>query len=154
MNSYCWLRDFKIGFATKGSENYDLSDIVYENVIDEYSVNTLSDITLKFTTYPGNGQHSYSSVGYQGGLIDTCIKVGLDNQANKMEENIVKMYVNQYNTNTIEENMTIDLLATPLSRLKDTENGKYFHVCGMDINLAEGRQTVNMVESKKWNQVE
>lgn len=154
MNNYCYIKDFEMGFATKGMENYDLADVIYENVIDEYSVNTLSDITLKFTTYPGEGQHSYSNVGYQGGLIDTCIKVGLDDQANKMEENIIKAYVNQYNTNTIEENMTIDLLATPLSRLKDTENGKYFHVCGMDINLAEGRQTVNMVESKKWSQIE
>lgn len=154
MNSYCWLRDFKIGFATKGSENYDLSDIVYENVIDEYSVNTLSDITLKFTTYPGYGQHSYSNVGYNGVLMNKCLKEGLDGQLNVMEENIVKMYVNQCNTNTIEETMTIDLKATPMSRLKDTENGKYFHVCGTEIDYSMGRQTVNLIESKKWNQVE
>ena len=154
MNSYCWIKDFKLNFATKGSENYDLSDVVYENVIDDYSVNTLSDITLRFTTYPGEGLHSYSNVGYNGTLIDTCIKDGLDGVANKMEENIIKAYVNQYNTNTIEQTLILDLHATPMSRVKDTDNGKYFHVVGQQIDYAMGRQTVNLIESKKWSQVE
>ena len=154
MNSYCWIEDLKVEFDTKGSENYDLTDVVYENVIDEFSVNTLDDITLKITTYPGEGQHSYSNVGYNGQLIDLVKKDGLDDEANKMEENIIKTYVNQWNTNTIEETMVLDRTATPLSRIKDTDNGKFFHVCGLEIDYARARQRVNLIESKKWNQVE
>ena len=152
MNSYCWLNDFKMEFATKGQENYDLSDVVYENVIDEYSVNELSDITLKFTTYPNEGQHSYSNVGYNNGLLDKVVKLGLDDEAELMEEQIVKKYVNQYNTNTISQNMTLNLKATPISRIKDTENGKFFHVCGLEIDYARGSQRVHMIESKQYNQ--
>lgn len=154
MNSYCWVKDLKVEFDTKGSENYDLTDIVYENVIDEFSVNTLDDVTLKITTYPGEGQHSYSNVGYNGQLIDLVKKDGLDDIANKMEENIIKTYVNQWNTNTIEETMVLDRTATPLSRIKDTDNGKFFHVCGLEIDYARARQRVNLIQSKKWNQVE
>lgn len=154
MNNYCYIKDLKLEFDTKGSENYDLTDIVYENVIDEFSVNTLDDITLKITTYPGEGQHSYSNVGYNGQLIDLVKKDGLDDVANKMEENIIKAYVNQLNTNTIEETMVLDRTATPLSRVKDTDNGKFFHVCGLEIDYARARQRVNLIESKKWNQVE
>ena len=154
MNNYCWVKDLKVEFDTKGSENYDLTDIVYENVIDEFSVNTLDDVTLKITTYPGEGQHSYSNVGYNGQLIDLVKKDGLDDIANKMEENIIKTYVNQWNTNTIEETMVLDRTATPLSRIKDTDNGKFFHVCGLEIDYARARQRVNLIQSKKWNQVE
>ena len=151
MNSYCWVRDFSAKLVTKGAENTDLSDIVYENVIDEYSVNELNDITLKFTTYPNEGQHSYSNVGYNGQLLDNVIKVGLDDDANKIEENIVKKYVNQYSTNTVTQNMTLNLKATPVSRIKDTESGLYFHVCGQEIDYATASQRVFMIESKKYN---
>lgn len=154
MNSYCWVKDLKVDFAVKGQENYDLTDVVYENVIDEFSVNTLDDVTLKLTTYPNEGKHSYSNVGYNGDLIDLVKKDGLDNEANKMEENIIKTYVNQWNTNTIEETLVLDRTATPLSRIKDTNNGKFFHVCGLEIDYARARQRVNLIESKKWNQVE
>lgn len=154
MNSYCYIKDFKVNFATKGMENYDLADVVYENVIDEYSVNTLDDVQLKITTYPGEGLMSYSNVGYNGQLIDLVKKDGLDNEANKMEENIIKTYVNQWNTNTIEETLVLDRTTTPLSRIKDTENGKFFHVCGLEIDYARAKQRVDLVESKKWNQVE
>lgn len=151
MNNYCYIKDLKLEFDTKGSENYDLSDIVYENVIDEMSVNELSDITLKFTTYPNEGQHSYSNVGYSGHLIDKVIKAGLDGEANKMEENLIKEYVNQYSTNTISQNMVLNLKATPISRIKDTHLNKFFHVCGQEIDYAEGTQRVNMIESKIYN---
>lgn len=151
MNSYCWLENFKVDFVTLGQEKYDLSDIVYENVIDEMSVNELSDITLKFTTYPNEGQHSYSNVGYSGHLIDKVIKVGLDGEANKMEENLIKEYVNQYSTNTISQNMVLNLKATPISRIKDTNLNKFFHVCGQEIDYAKGTQRVNMIESKIYN---
>lgn len=151
MNSYCWVKGFETKLVTKGSEGTDLSDVVYENVIDELSVNELSDITLKFTTYPNEGQHSYSNVGYSGHLIDKVIKVGLDGEASKMEENLVKEYVNQYCTNTISQNMVLNLKATPISRIKDTVLNKFFHVCGQEIDYAKGSQRVNMVESKIYN---
>lgn len=151
MNSYCWIKGFTTKLVTKGAENTDLSDIVYENVIDEYSVNELSDITLKITTYPNEGQHSYSNVGYKSELLDKVMKVGLDDEASLMEENIVKKYVNQYSTNTITQNMTLNLKATPVSRIKDTESGVYFHVCGQEIDYATASQRVFMIESKKYN---
>ena len=151
MNSYCWIKDFSTKLVTKGAENTDLTDVVYKNVINEDSLNELSDITLKITTYPNEGQHSYSNVGYNGKLIDKVIKLGLDGEANKMEENIVKEYVNQYSSNTISQNMVLNLKATPISRIKDTHLNKFFHVCGQEIDYAEGTQRVNMIESKIYN---
>lgn len=151
MNNYCWVKDLKIELTTKDRENYDLSDILYENIINSGSVNTLSDVTCKFTTYPGNGQHSYSSVALDGVLMDNVIKLGLDGNPNKCEENIIKAYTNQYAFNTIKQTMTIDSSISPYTKIKDPTLGKYFAILGGEIDYAMGRQKVTMIEMRPWS---
>lgn len=150
-NNYCWIKDLKIGFTTKDSENYDNSDVLYRNIINSGSVNTLSDITMRFTTYPGEGMHSYSNVGYNGKLIDTVLKTGLGEAANKFEEQKIKAYVNQYSTNTIKQNLTLSNSIGPLDRIKDpTLDGKYFGILGSKIDYAKGSQDLTLIETKPW----
>ena len=151
MNSYVYIDELEITLFTKGSEKKDLSDVMYENVIDEGSNNELTEITCRFTTYPDEGQHSYSSVGYQDGLATTFRKYGLDSVQAKMEENIVKTYVNEYSTPTISQNVVMDMSPSILSRIKDTDLNKYFHITGMEINYADGVKTISLVESKQYN---
>lgn len=151
INNYCWVKDLKIDFTTKDRENYDLSDIIYENIINSGSVNTLSDVTCKFTTYPGNGQHSYSSVGLDGVLMDNIKRLGLDNKANKCEEHIIKAYTNQYSFPTIKQTMTLDLSPTPISRIYDPVLGRYFAILGSEINYAQGSQRLSLIETRTWS---
>lgn len=152
INSMCWIKDFKMEFATKGSENYSNSDVLYENIIDENSVNTLSDITCKITTYAGEGMHSYSNVALDGVLLEKMVRSGLDGVANNPEENIIKAYTNQYSSNTIKQNLTLGIDITPFSRIKDpTLDGKYFGVLGATIDYAKGTQRLTLIETKPWS---
>lgn len=152
MNQYVYISDLDISLFTKGSEKMDLSDVMYENVINEGSNNDMSEITCRFTTYPDEGQHSYSSVGYQNVLATTFRKYGLDSVQAKMEENIVKTYANEYSTPTISQTVVMDMSPSILSRIKDTDLDKYFHITGMEINYAEGVKTISLVESKQYNE--
>ena len=151
MNNYCWISKLDIGINTKGSENYDLADVLYQNVIDSGSVNTLSDINCKFTTYPGEGKHSYSNVALDGQLINNVIRLGLNGAANKPEENIIKAYTNQYHTPTIFQTMTLQSYISPLSVIKDPVLGKYFGIIGTTIDYANDRQTMKLIELKTWD---
>ena len=151
INSMCWIKDFKMEFATKGSENYSNSDVLYENIIDENSVNTLSDITCKITTYAGEGMHSYSNVALDDVLLEKMVRSGLDGVANNPEENIIKAYTNQYSSNTIKQNLTLGIDITPFSRIKDpTLDGKYFGVLGATIDYGKGTQRLTLIETKPW----
>lgn len=152
MNSYVYIQDLSVELFTKGSEKKDLSDVAYENVIDEGSNNELSEITCRFTTYPNEGQHSYSSVGYLDGLADEFARDGLGNSEQKEEEALVKMYTNQYSTPTIMETVVMDMSPSILSRIKDTDMDKFFHITGMEINYADGVKTLSLVESKEYNE--
>lgn len=160
MNNYCWIKDLKLNFTTRDSENYDTADVLYENIIDSGSVNTLSDVTCKLTTYPGNGMHSYSTVGGNGKRVLTGIKkTAYDNDFHKPEELIIMAYTNQYKTPTVKQTMTLayegganDRIG-PMSRLKDlTLDGKYFTILGQTIDFANGSQEVTMIESKPYSE--
>jgi hypothetical protein len=152
MNNYCWVKDLNIKFATKMSENYDLADVLYENIIDSGSTNTLSDITVKYTTYPGEGMHSYSSVALDGVLLTAMKKTGLDDIANLPEENIIKAYTNQYSTPTIKQTMTLESYISPFSYLKDpTLDNRLFGILGTSIDYAKNSQTLYLVEVKPWS---
>lgn len=152
VNNYCWVKDLKIGFTTKDSENYDNSDVVYRNIINSGAVNTLSDITMKITTYPGEGMHSYSNVAYNGVLIDKVVKVGLGSDANNLEQQKIKAYANQYSTNTIKQGLSVVSSISPLDRIKDpTLGGKYFGIIGATIDYAKGSQEVTLIETKPYS---
>lgn len=155
MNGYVYLKDdFSVVLFTKGSEKAELADVVYENdtsAMNELSNNTLSDITCRVTTYPGEGQHSYSNVGYGNALANRFKKAGLGAVADKMEENIVKAYVNEYSAPTIMETVVMDMSPSVLSRIKDTDFQKFFHITGMQIDYSNARQTLYLVESKRYS---
>lgn len=152
VNNYCWIKDFNFEVATKMSEQHDLADVLYENIIDSGSTNTLSDITVKYTTYPGEGKHSYSSVALDGTLLTKMKKVGQDDAANFPEENIIKSYANQYNTPTIKQVLTLKSYISPFSLIKDpTLDNKYFGILGTTIDYANDSQTMTLCELKPWH---
>jgi len=162
LNNYVWIKDFNVQFATKGSEIYDNRDVLYENVIDSGSVNTLSSIEMKITTYPGEGKHSYSNVGFNGALLEDMAKIGRYNPNydgddpnypyNKPEENCIKAYVNQYSSPTIKQNINISDHISPFSIIKDpTLDNKYFSIIGTSIDYAKGSQKVALIENKPWS---
>lgn len=139
-------------FATKMSEQYDLADVLYENIISTGSVNTLADVTVRLTTYPGEGMHSYSSVALDGTLLNKMEKVGLDDVANLPEENIIKAYTNQYNEPTIKQTLTLKSYISPFSFIKDpTLDNRYFSVLGTEIDYANDSQTMTLIEVKPWH---
>lgn len=160
MNNYCWIKNLKLTFTTKDAENYDTADVLYENIINSGSVNTLSDVTCKLTTYPGQGMHSYSNVGgYQYKPLSGIKKTAYDNQFHKPEELIIMAYTNQYKTPTIKQTMTLAYEGTPverigpMSRLKDpTLDNRYFTILGQTIDFAAGSQQVTMIESKPYSE--
>ena len=150
----------KLNFTTRDSENYDTADVLYENIIDSGSVNTLSDVTCKLTTYPGNGMHSYSTIGgYDKRVLTGIKKTAYDDDFHKPEELIIMAYTNQYKTPTVKQTMTLayegganDRIG-PMSRLKDlTLDGKYFTILGQTIDFANGSQEVTMIESKPYSE--
>lgn len=151
-NEMCWIKDLSIEFTTKDSENYDNADVLYENIINSGSVNTLSDVSCRFTTYPGDGMHSYSSVGLDNALANQMVRLGLDNIPNKAEENIIKAYSNQYSSPTIKENLTINLDANQLSRIYDPTITRYFNILGGEIDYGAGSQRLTIVQSKMWDE--
>ena len=121
-------------------------------MVDSGSTNTLSDITVKMTTYPGEGMHSYSSVALDGTLLKNMKKVGLDDVANKPEENIIKSYSNQYSTPTIKQTLTLKSYISPFSYIKDpTLDDRYFSVIGTTIDYANDSQTMTLVEVKPFS---
>ena len=152
VNNYCWVKKLDFNFATKESLKYDLADILYENVISSGSVNTLADVTMRLTTYPSQGAHSYSSVALDGTLLTKMKKVGLDDVANVPEENVVKVYTNQYHTPTIKQTLTLQSYISPFSIIKDpTLDNRYFGVLGTTIDFAMDRQTMTLIEMKPWD---
>lgn len=152
MNNYCWVKDLNVSFHTKEQLNYNLSDVLYENVIDSGSTNTLSDITCKITTYPGEGAHSYSSVGLDGVLLKGMKKVGTDGVMNIPEENLLKVYTNQYSTPTIKQTITLQTYINPFSYIKDqTLDDRRFCILGTTIDYAKDAQTMTLLEVKPWH---
>lgn len=152
MNNFCWVQDLDVSFHTKEQLNYNLSDVLYENIIDSGSTNTLSDITCKITTYPGDGAHSYSSVGLDGALLKGMKKVGTDGVMNVPEENILKAYVNQYSTPTIKQTMTLQTYINPFSYIMDpTLDDRRFCILGTTIDYKKDSQTLTLCEVKSWH---
>jgi hypothetical protein len=142
-----------LNFTTRDSENYDTADVLYENIINSGSVATLSDITCKLTTYPGNGMHSYSTVGGQLKRPLTLLQKAWVDGFHKPEELIIMAYSNQYKTPTVKQTMTLDASISPFSRLKDpTLGNKYFSILGQTIDYAAGSQQITMIESKPYSE--
>lgn len=164
-NAYCWLKDFSLKVAqpqTQSGKDPADNDIVYKNVVSGTNVNTLSDITVKFTTLNSKAVPSYSNVLVQTGstavMLQTLQDYGGKTEAGTQcparipEDNIVEKYVNQYSTPT--KKITMDLEyqnITPFNKLVgidvDSPNQGYVQL-GTSIDYLYGRQTITAVQLK------
>ena len=164
-NAYCWLKDFSLKIAqpqTEGGKDPGDNDIVYKNTVSGTNVNTLSDITVKFTTKNTKAVPSYSNVLIQTGSTATMLETlqdyggktdeGYQCPARIPEDNIVEKFVNQYSTPT--KKITMDLEyqnITPFDKIKgwdvDAPNQGYVQL-GSEIDFKYQRQTITGVQLK------
>lgn len=148
-NGYCWISDLKVGIAIRNDMKYDNADVIYENVIDEDSVNELNEISLKMTTYPQLGKLGYSHVGYSGKMIKTIADTSLNAEEQVPEVAIIERYYNQYSTPTRKEYITLGLESTPFMRHHDSYWDCDYAVIGQTIDYATGQNSLSLEEVKK-----
>lgn len=158
-NAYCWIKDLVIKIVEKGQDIDKLdNDIVYENVVDENSINEMGDITFKLTTYSDNTKPSYSNVIHiadSGNTFLTTIKErGLSESEQNAEENCIERHVNQYNTQTRQLNITLtdshkngsnyySSIITPFECM-----GTTYMAAGVNIDYANSREQITLIEKK------
>lgn len=155
-NGYCWIRDFSIKTATIGQDKeVEESDVVYENIIDEDNVNTMSDIDVKFTTSVANTKPSYSNVLYYNNGKNTFLKeikeTGLNGEAQAPEENIIQRYYQQYSTPTKRLIYAFPVEFGVFDKYygMDVDNPNVGYVSlGSEIDFAADRQEITLVEKK------
>jgi hypothetical protein len=155
-NGYCWIKDFSIKTATIGQDKQvEESDVVYENVIDSENVNSMSEITLKFTTSVPNSKPSYSNVLFFKNNTNTFLEDvkedGLDGDAQKAEENIIQRYYQQYSTPTkkLSYHLSIDCGLFDKYYGVDVDNPDTGYVqLGTEINYATDTQEIILIEKK------
>lgn len=160
-NAYCWIKDLSLKIVQDGQEEGgNENDIIYENVIDECSVNDMQEIKVKITTHSYDVKPSYSDMIYvpTGATGTPVFLKGIyeaalhDNLAQKPEENIIQKYVHQYGTQTKKITLTLSSDISPMQRLTgvDIENPNIGYVqLGTEIDYAMGRQTITTVEKDK-----
>ena len=148
LNNMCWLKTIKISIGTKGSENFDKTDCIYENIIDDDSINELDEIVVKLTTYPDNGKMSYSNVQLDNSLLTTIREDSISGVEQKPEENIIEKYVNQYSTLTKKETITTDMSFTPLQKIVDSYWNENFVMLGQQINYADDNENITIIQIK------
>ena len=155
-NGYCWIRDFSIKTATIGQDKeVEESDVVYENIIDEDNVSTMSDIDVKFTTSVANTKPSYSNVLYYNNGKNTFLKeikeTGLNGEAQVPEENIIQRYYQQYSTPTKRLIYAFPVEFGVFDKYygMDVDNPNVGYVSlGAEIDFAADRQEITLVEKK------
>lgn len=156
-NHWCWISGLKLTIHNKLSHEVKDSDIVYggeeEGQIDANSIMELNDVDLKITTYPGDMPLSYSNVGKaSGGFLTGIIEPYLipSYVSQKPEYNLITRYIKQYSTQTIKEELVVSADITPFSKIYDAywADNKHFAWNGTTINLAQGNQTIKIVETK------
>jgi len=157
-NAYCWIKDLSLKIVQEGQEDGgNEADVVYENVIDECSVNDMSEIRVRITTHSYDVKPSYSDMIYTKdgnaaflmGIYEEALH---DNLAQKAEENIIQKYVHQYSTQTKKITLTLGSNISPMQRLVgvDVENQGIGYVqLGTEIDYAMSRQTITTVEKDK-----
>lgn len=157
-NAYCWIKDLSLKVVQEGQEDGgNDNDVIYEDIINECSINEMSEIRVKITTHRYDVKPSYSDMIYVNaetpvflmGIYEESLH---DNQAQKAEENIIQKYVHQYGTETKKITLTLPDEITPMQRLLgvDVENPTTGYVqLGTEIDYRMGRQTITTVEKDK-----
>lgn len=155
-NSYCWIKDLSLKVVREGESDLgNDSDVVYENVLDECSVNEMSEIKVKITTQTDEVKPSYSHMILGSGFLHTVYEAAIPSTeptALKPEENIIQKYVHQYSTPTKKITLTLDDGIKPFQKLfgVDVEalNVGYVQL-GTEIDYSMGRQTITAVQKNK-----
>ena len=154
-NQYCWVKDLSIKVVEAGHENDTEDDILYENIISSDSVNEMSDITVKFTTYDNLNKAAYSNVilatGNTNSLLEYIYEPCLSNALQKPEENIVEKYVSQYSSQTKTIQATLGLNYTPFTKVYGIdvyEPNQGYCQTATEIDYRMGRQKITLVEKK------
>lgn len=148
-NSFFWISDFNVKVGTKGGSNFSNSDVLYENIISSGSTNEMSEISVKFTTKAGQGNLSYSTVGYGNGFLSAITDTFLvDTTPRVPEEIIIQRYVEQYSTPTKREELPVDMSFTPFDKVIDTYWNQNFVVLGQSIDYADGSQQITIMQKK------
>ena len=157
-NAYCWIKDLSLKIVQEGQEDGgNDSDVVYENIIDECSVNDMSEIRVRITTHSYEVKPSYSDMIYSAGtkpvFLFAVYEESLhDNLAQKPEENIIQKYVHQYSTQTKKITLPLSVDITPMQRLVgvDVENLETGYTqLGTEIDYRVGVQRITCVEKDK-----
>lgn len=158
MNSYCWISDLSLTVAREGESDLgNDSDVIYENIIEECSVNDMSEIRVRITTFTDQVKPSYSHMlkttsstrGFLTGILEQALG-NTDEQ--KAEENIIQKYVHQYQTPTRKITLPLPVDIAPFQKLfgVNVDNASEGYVqLGTEIDYRIGRQTITAVQKTK-----
>lgn len=156
MNSYCWISDLSLTVVREGESDLgNDSDVVYENVMDECSVNDMGEIRVRITTFTEAVKPSYSHMIMGSTFLGGVLEQALGNStAQKPEENIIQKYVHQYQTPTRKITLPLPIEITPLQKLYgvNVEEGKTYEgyvQLGTEMDYRIGRQTITAVQKSK-----
>ena len=155
-NSYCWIKDLSLKVVREGESDLgNDSDVVYENEIEECSINELSEIKVRITTQTDEVRPSYSHMIMGSGFLQTVYESAIpstDPKPLKPEQNIIQKYVHQYSTPTKKITLTLDDGIKPFQKLfgVDVDNLNIgFVQLGTEIDYSMGRQTITAVQKNK-----
>ena len=158
MNSYCWMKDLSLKVVREGESDLgNDSDVLYENVICGCSVNELSEIKVKVTTFTEKVRPSYSHMLYGSGFLHTVLEESLwatpqDYTYQRPEENIITKYVHQYSTPTKKMTLPLPIDIDPFQKLygvnvEDLNEG--YVQLGTDMDFRMAMQTITAVQKNK-----
>ena len=160
-NAYYWIKDFSIKVITTNQDKErEDSDVIYENIMNEDAVSTLSDITLRVTTSHPDIAPSWSNmILYTGNtniLLDKLYEESIPGQSHTSgqtpEQNIVQKYYYEYSTPTAKFNWDLQLdEITPLTKIYrakvDAAMEGYCQL-GTEIDYKNYKQSVKLVHLK------
>jgi hypothetical protein len=156
-NAWTWVSDFSIKLCERGQDIEKLdNDVVYENVIDDESINDFGELTFKLTTWHPNIKPSYSNVvtWVEGErvMLASIQENNLMGIPQVPEENMIERYVLQYNTPTkkITHSLPIEGI-TPFDKISGLDvarKGATFMQLGTELDYEVGIQKITYIQCK------
>lgn len=158
-NQYAWLSDLSLKICEQGQDTKkEDNDIVFENEIENESINEFGDITFKLTTYSEATNPSYSHVlqasddmssyTFLSGLCETA----LSGNFQKPEENCIERYSMQYSTPTKRLSFSVDSRncnqGTILTNCDVADSTKKFMLLGSEVDYQYNKTTITAEEIK------
>lgn len=156
MNAYCWISDLSLKVVREGESDLgNDSDVIYENELDECSINDLSEIRVRITTFTDKVKPSYSHMISGNTFLQTVLEESIPRtvlEPLKPEENIIQKYVHQYSTPTKKITLPLPISITPFQKLfgvnVDNANEGYVQL-GTEMDFRTDRQTITAVQKNK-----